>query len=423
MPLLSLPTELIYLIAECLPTQGSIKALIATHPRFANLSLLYKFLYDKTPKSRLTKSLAWAATNGHEELASAMLRLGAKAVYQTWYSYLAPLAIAVERGHMGITKLLLEHDLEVICHPTRYNKALTAAVRGGRIELLELLLNFSDVSHMDSSYQGQSFWAEPVRQALSIGNQEMVSLLLADTRFQLDTFSLGKAAQGGNENLVKLCLEKAPRPCFPSPEQVLCWAAYEGQPAAVKALLEDGGFDPNGTDQYGQTPLHHAAKNPNAVGVIRLLLAIHNIQADLANPHGMTPLHCAASFGNLEAVRLLLASRQVNLESQDDFFRTPLSFAAMHGMSEVVKLLLATGCVNPDSMDVNAQTPLSLAAGCGDVDTVRLLLAVDAVDPDSRDKRGRTPLSWAKEQGRAEVVRILLDSGRVNPDTEDTRSV
>ena len=56
---------------------------------------------------------------------------------------------------------------------------------------------------------------------------------------------------------------------------------------------------------------------------------------------GWTPLHVAASRGQLERLTELLHERQVNASAKDG--RTPLHVAAAEGKPQVVKLLLDAG--------------------------------------------------------------------------------
>jgi len=60
------------------------------------------------------------------------------------------------------------------------------------------------------------------------------------------------------------------------------------------------------------------------------------------NGNGMTPLHFAASNGDLECVGLLLA-RGADRDAEDDNCWTALHFAAWNGYLEAVRLLVGAG--------------------------------------------------------------------------------
>ncbi|KAK4118021.1 ankyrin, partial [Parathielavia appendiculata] len=65
---------------------------------------------------------------------------------------------------------------------------------------------------------------------------------------------------------------------------------------------------------------------------------------------------------------------QVDVNVRDNDGQTPLSWAAGNGHEAVVKLLLGTGQVDVNAEDNNGWTPLTRAAEKGHEAVVRLLL-------------------------------------------------
>lgn len=156
-----------------------------------------------------------------------------------------------------------------------------------------------------------------------------------------------------------------------------------------------------------------------------------------------TPLHWAASGGNLPLVQLLLANDAVKskcLNAKDESEYTPLMSAVAAGHAEVTRELLGAGakantrnenmCIPlhyhkgripiidlllPHTKEINARddhgvTPLHRACGPGYIEAARALLAAGA-DADAADAQGCTPLHYACEEARAEVVALLLEHG------------
>jgi ankyrin repeat protein len=218
---------------------------------------------------------------------------------------------------------------------------------------------------------------------------------MEDRRFKLDRCSLAAAADGGNENLVKMCLQKAPPKGQYFDESPLFVAASRGHAAIVKLLLKDGGQDPNEKSKYGRTPLHGAASGGHD-NIVKILLDRDDLEPDAKDMSEITPLSDAARYCRVGVMELLLGSGKVDPDAKDSMGRTPLSHAADLGEPAAVSLLLATGKVDPDSIDFMGRTPLSWAAYNGVPDTVRVLLETGRVNPDFKDTEdGRTPLSFA----------------------------
>ncbi|GAA0279539.1 hypothetical protein LNAOJCKE_1900 [Methylorubrum aminovorans] len=87
-------------------------------------------------------------------------------------------------------------------------------------------------------------------------------------------------------------------------DSLLMLAAYNGQAAATRVILEAGG-DPELANDRGQTPLAGAAFKGDAE-IVRLLLE-HGAQVDGAGDGTRTALMVAAMFDRTEIVDLLLA--------------------------------------------------------------------------------------------------------------------
>ena len=133
------------------------------------------------------------------------------------------------------------------------------------------------------------------------------------------------------------------------------------------------------TDKGGRTPLSYAAERGRR-GMVILLLEREEVNTDLTDKGGQTPLSYATSFRHLrcfelaarleaarfmigygEVVEILLGRAEVNPNMQDNRGRTPLSYAAERGYQEMVALLLEREEVNSDVADNDGKTPLSFA--------------------------------------------------------------
>ena len=92
----------------------------------------------------------------------------------------------------------------------------------------------------------------------------------------------------------------------------------------------------NARDEYGDTPLHHAAREDKSETATMLLGA--GADADARGRDELTPLHSAARRNSSEvADSLMRAGADVNAEDQNGW--TPLRVAAHYGSSGVAKVL------------------------------------------------------------------------------------
>ena len=156
--------------------------------------------------------------------------------------------------------------------------------------------------------------------------------------------SLGVAeatAMGRIEELGALVAEDPSRVGEHSPDGFtpLHLAAFFGQPAVVKWLLERGA-DPNAVAKNPTMvqPLHSAVASGQIESVVALIDGGADVNA--AQQGGWTPLQAAAMHNRLEMVRSLLAAGADVSQPADDG-KTAIGLAEAGGHDEMVKLLQA----------------------------------------------------------------------------------
>ena len=81
----------------------------------------------------------------------------------------------------------------------------------------------------------------------------------------------------------------------------------EGMISQTVGLLLKHGFDPDGVDQFGLTPLHYAVIKGNKTALNQLLQARANPNISESS-HGNTPLHYAAVLGDVSVINNLVAA-------------------------------------------------------------------------------------------------------------------
>lgn len=128
-------------------------------------------------------------------------------------------------------------------------------------------------------------------------------------------------------------------------------------------------------------------------------------QIDYKDVHGFTPLHWAASYGQMVSVQLLVAAgADVNSLAPDMI--TPLLLAAAGGHNEIVRLLLDRGA-SATHMDIVGNTALMYAAAGNHPHTCNELLSRD-LDFSATNENGDTAYALAVEHG-AHLAQALLE--------------
>lgn len=132
-------------------------------------------------------------------------------------------------------------------------------------------------------------------------------------------------------------------------ESVLMLAALKGYLPLVKQLVENDAD----VNKPGWTPLHYAASS-GQVAVIEFLLE-NSAYIDAESPNGSTPLMMAAMYGSPEAVKVLIQAG-ADLGIKNQLGLTALDFA-VRGHRQNAKELIETGLQRQAARAAKAQTP------------------------------------------------------------------
>ena len=121
-------------------------------------------------------------------------------------------------------------------------------------------------------------------------------------------------------------------------------AARAGSGTQISSLLKTNPAQRDLRTEYGSTPLHLAAANPDSSALLALLKA--GADANARDADGLTPLHMAAYSQNAPHARLLL-EYGADPYAKTNAGRDPTSMArkAMaHEVSGVISLWILKGC-------------------------------------------------------------------------------
>jgi ankyrin repeat protein len=173
-------------------------------------------------------------------------------------------------------------------------------------------------------------------------------------------------------------------------------AIRQDNPATLKGLLVRG-FDANTPDPKGQHSLY-LALSEGSLKAAQVLISWPKIDVNRLNAKGESPLMLAALKGYQELVeQLIKRGADVNKTGW-----TPLHYAASSGQLPVISLLIEHSAYI-DAESPNGTTPLMMAAMYGSPAAVKLLLQQGA-DAQLKNQQGLSALQFAQQGNRPDSV-------------------
>lgn len=166
-------------------------------------------------------------------------------------------------------------------------------------------------------------------------------------------------------------------------------------------------LDIDETSYDGSTPLHLAVYNKehNIENMALLLKYGANINAQ--DIYNITPLHCAASLGDLKAVKLLV-QYGANIHAEDKNKWTPLFVAALNGHDDCVLFLIQQKSYI-DHQDIRHWTPLMAAAYNGHESTTKLLI-LQGASTKSLSQSGYTAKRISREKKQDNITKLIPEA-------------
>lgn len=185
-------------------------------------------------------------------------------------------------------------------------------------------------------------------------------------------------------------------------------ACFGGHLSVVHIIFQSGGALDK-MDYSQNTPLSLAVIQEHN-DIVKYLIQAGS-SASLKGEGGMTALHSAAKYGNLEACHYImtLGNGSKFINAQDDGGWTPLVWGCEHQRYDIVKYLLQSKA-DPSVRDAEQNVALHWAAFSGSVDIVALLLD-QGCQVNASNLHGDTPLHTASRRDNYECVLLLITRG------------
>ncbi|KAJ5736256.1 ankyrin repeats (3 copies) domain-containing protein [Penicillium malachiteum] len=349
--LLSLPNELLLMVANELTETCCINALVQVNRRF--YQLLNLELYRHDARNRDT-ALHWAIRNGSRRTADVAIRAGCD--IERFLNNTTPLMAAAKaktqakkKKKINFLKMLLEKGANPNTQDSRGRTALNFAVQNNNNDRILVLLGKG---------------ANPNTQDVQGSSPLHTPHLLPKVVETLLTYGANPSIQ--NHRLG-------------SPLHV---AATQLNLSVVRSLLK-AGADPSALDYDGKSPLFNAMLHQDkGLEIARVLLENGaNVRRSEEAVPGPQPIHCAVQTGHIAGIQLLLEfNADVNAPSHTG--ESVLNMAALTGRTLLARYLVAAGA--EVGVDSDGRNPLHLALDHEDGVLCQLILENDP-DPDIRE--------------------------------------
>eukprot|EP00795_Rhopilema_esculentum_P002426 gene2426-18079_t len=181
-------------------------------------------------------------------------------------------------------------------------------------------------------------------------------------------------------------------------------AAWIGDLSKIKQLVKKG--DVNLMDKHHRTPLHYACVRGH--GDVAQWLCANRANLGICDEEGRTALMRAVECASERCTEILL-NHGAETNVVDVNLTTPLHLAATHGNISIATLLLERDA-RINALDTDKISPLYVAASLGFPEFVDFLLK-EYAPLNEPDISGRTALIAAAMEGHTEVVKVLLRHG------------
>ncbi|THX55486.1 hypothetical protein D6D06_04888, partial [Aureobasidium pullulans] len=442
----------------------------------ANVNAQNRRFYEYNSASHLT-ALTAASSNGHVRTVQILLEHGSDInaglsttePFEGEFSFSGPaLRAASANGHFGVVQLLLDHGADVnfdghgfalhaalsrshtevsllllgrganICARDKAGTALCAAVNGGDLTIVKLLLE-------KGAHNTEWGLVGAVEGAVWYDRFDMLEALLLhyaerDRENYVLRNAFGITVSNTDGRIIRKLLEMGADNTHHK-NNLLAEACHRGYVATVELLLD---FDAE-LDRYfhrliatddSQWMHDLVASEGDQFEIVKLLVA-RGAKLNQNDLYNATALKYACAVGHYEVIKYLL-DNGADVNKSCDYLNLPLESACRSGSLEVINMLLKYGA-RVNERHPNGQDALEVACGHQNIEVVRLLIDHDAdvkacdsgalvaasrrghigiaqfllaqgADVNGR-RKSETPIQAACSEGHFELVKLLLVNG------------
>uniref|UniRef100_A0A915KCB5 Ion transport domain-containing protein n=1 Tax=Romanomermis culicivorax TaxID=13658 RepID=A0A915KCB5_ROMCU len=369
-------------------------------------------VFDET-KTGFTP-LHFAAVNGYRKVVVLLVQVHKAFVDAVNNEGYTPMHLAAQAGQLQVCTTLLSMGANPNAHEGRGRTPFHLAAESDHPEVVKLFLKLKpDLTTLTATDENGLTCAHI---AAMKGSVAVIKELMMIDRKAREATTLHMAAEGGFKNVVKILLTAGADPLQEDDTGMtpLQLAAKNGHTALLDVFEEDTGLSAmHVASYYGQMEFVRALLF-NVPPTLRSEPPMNNdkplMSREFANEYGFTPLHMAAQSGHEGLVRLLLNFSLVQVDAATTLMSIiPLHLAAQSGHVAVVGMLLSRSTQQLHIKDSRSRTALHLASSNGHLEMVSLLLAQGS-NVNVLDQNGWTALHHATSAGHAQVVKLLIEN-------------
>ncbi len=193
-------------------------------------------------------------------------------------------------------------------------------------------------------------------------------------------------------------------------------ASYDkGKIEMIKLLLKYGA-NPNlkGT-KYGYSSIHHASQKGH-IKIIKLLASCKNINFDIRDKKGFTPLDHALRYKQFKTMQTLIDLGAKNINNLEDHKKI-ISKEYRSNHNKNLKIIFKSG-IHPDFYkDKYNRTLLYDACLSEDIEKIKLLLKYGAnFNLQGKDKYGYSPIHCIAQMGNTDLLKTIINNSKVKID-------
>ena len=302
-----------------------------------------------------------------------------------------PLAIAAARGNDEIVLFLCSFSGILLNALNDFGRsALSCAVAQKGEKVLKILCNKTEI---DLNHEN---WLEETKQREMFDEPKLYPLVVRLALQKQQISDINKSNDQG--------------------DTLAHMAVISENKEALVDLSERDGINFNKVNLVGNTLLHLAV-DVNNIDIVQFLTEkVGNIEMNVENKNGDTPLMLAEKGNNVTMVDIFKKSDSVshglNISnrslSMDNFHS-----AVEAGNEEKVKNLLKLDDIEVNKSNANGDKPLHIAVKSGNRKILKILLDYDGIDVNTADKQGDIPLHLAVKKGNLDVVKCFMEHTKI----------
>ena len=225
---------------------------------------------------------------------------------------------------------------------------------------------------------------------------------------------LHSASQSGNTLLVKALQEYnisfSLNSGYQSPSHK---AASSGSTTMLNYIISQYNLDANLPDRIGRTPLIYSCSS-GSINAVEYLINCHNSDPNITDLNGMTCLHHSCRNGHIDITQYLIEVQHCDINKTDNEGRTLVHHAASSGNFNLVQYLITEQGLSPTIVNKNGLTALHCASFTLNLHLVQELVVTHQLDPHQADSNGRLPIHCAAQSGAIFILDYFVKSCKCN---------